>query len=374
MTSITIPNGVTSIGNNTFYGCSSLTSVIFGENSQLTSIGDWAFRACGSLTSIEIPSGVTSIGDSAFRACRSLTSIEIPSGVTYIGSSAFCDCSNLTSIEIPSGVTSIGTFAFSGCDSLTTIYYGGASILDWRNIEGIDNVPSSATIYYYSEEQPTTTGNYWHYVNGIPSKWEWGEQKIFHFETNGGNKIKDVIAAALTELPYPTKEGFHFAGWYDNPECTGSPITDLDLPYYNAEKTTFYANWMIDDGTMSKGLEIVNGMVVGIGVCKDTVLYISLPIAAEAFKNCSQITEVYLLDGCYFIGEKAFDSCSNLKSVYFQQTTMPEISSDVFASTWNSEMFIVFVPQDLYDEYAAVEDTYWQSSIVNADKLYPIEQ
>ena len=235
-------------------------------------------------------------------------------------------------------------------------------------------MPSSAVVYYYSEEKPTTTGNYWHYVNGIPSKWEWGELKTFHFETNGGNEIEDVIATALTELPYPTKEGFYFAGWYDNPECTGSPITDLDLPYYNAEKTTFYANWIIDDGTMSKGLEIANGMVVGIGVCKDTVLHISLPIAAEAFKNCSQITEVYLLDGCYFIGENAFDSCSNLKSVYFQQTTMPEISSDVFANTWDSTTFIVFVPQDLYDEYAAVEDTYWQQNIVDANKLYPIEQ
>ena len=388
---------VLKIGGSAFRYGSSLTNVIFGENSQLTSIGDWAFgdcssltsieipsgvtsigdgafSGCSSLTSIEIPSGVTSIGDGAFSGCSSLTSIEIPSGVTSIGDSVFRSCSSLTSIEIPSGVTSIGQWAFVFCDNLETIYYGGASILEWRNIEGVNEVPSSAVVYYYSEEKPTTTGNYWHYVNGIPSKWEWGELKTFHFETNGGNEIEDVIATALTELPYPTKEGFYFAGWYDNPECTGSPITDLDLPYYNAEKTTFYANWIIDDGTMSKGLEIANGMVVGIGVCKDTVLHISLPIAAEAFKNCSQITEVYLLDGCYFIGENAFDSCSNLKSVYFQQTTMPEISSDVFANTWDSTTFIVFVPQDLYDEYAAVEDTYWQQNIVDANKLYPIEQ
>ena len=53
---------------------------------------------------------------------------------------------------------------------------------------------------------------------------------------------------------------------------------------------------------------------------------------------------------------------------------MPEISSDVFANTWNATSFLVFVPQELYDEYAAVEDTYWQQYIVDANKLYPIEQ
>ena len=114
-------------------------------------------------------------------------------------------------------------------------------------------------------------------------------------------------------------------------------------------------------------------MIAGIGTCTDTVLHIYLPIAENAFKNCSQITEVYLYDGCTFIGKKAFDNCSNLKSVYFMQTSVPEISSDVFANTWNSTSFVVFVPQELYDEYAAVEDTYWQQYIVDAGKLYPME-
>ena len=96
-----------------------IKTVTIGDG--VTSIGDSAFRDCDSLTSIEIPSSVTSIGDSAFRDCDSLTSIELPSSMISIGNRAFSNCTGLTSIEIPSGVISIGDDAFSNCHSLTSI-------------------------------------------------------------------------------------------------------------------------------------------------------------------------------------------------------------------------------------------------------------
>ena len=87
----------------------------------VTSIGDYTFYACTSLTSISIPDGVTSIGNSVFQNCTSLTSISIPDGVTSIGNSAFQNCRSLTSISIPDGVTSIGSNTFNSCTSLTSI-------------------------------------------------------------------------------------------------------------------------------------------------------------------------------------------------------------------------------------------------------------
>ena len=119
LTSVVIGNSVTSIGYAAFYDCDSLTDVVIGNS--VTSIGIWTFGYCKSLTSIEIPDSVTNIGSSAFACCWYLTSIEIPNSVTSIGEGAFYKCSGLTSVEIGNSVTSIGYEAFSCCYSLTEI-------------------------------------------------------------------------------------------------------------------------------------------------------------------------------------------------------------------------------------------------------------
>ena len=117
--SITIPDSVTYIGESVFEDCSSLTSITIPNS--VTSIEYGAFAECSSLTSITIPESVTSIGNCAFQGCSSLTSVTIPDSITSIGWGAFLGCSSLTSITIPNSVTSIGEYAFYGCDSLTSI-------------------------------------------------------------------------------------------------------------------------------------------------------------------------------------------------------------------------------------------------------------
>ena len=178
LTSIEIPSSVTSIDYYAFYGCSGLTSIKIPNS--VTSIGSGAFSGCSSLTSIEIPSGVTSIGYSAFYGCSGLTSIVIPSNVASIGESAFSGCRSLTSIEIPSSVTSIGHSTFDGCSSLDIVYYGGVSQSEWDDISigSYNTYLTSATRYYYSENKPPLNedgtaydGNYWHYVDGVPTIW-----------------------------------------------------------------------------------------------------------------------------------------------------------------------------------------------------------
>ena len=119
LTRVIIGNGVTTIGKNAFYGCSSLTSVTIPNS--VTTIGEAVFRYCSHLTSVTIPNSVTTIGGWAFSGCSSLTSVNIPNSVTTIGESAFYGCSALTSVTIGNRVTTIGWNAFGGCSSLTSV-------------------------------------------------------------------------------------------------------------------------------------------------------------------------------------------------------------------------------------------------------------
>ena len=154
LTHISIPNTVTSIDDDAFYGCTGLTSITIPDS--VTSIGDYAFSGCTGLTSITIPDSVTSINQSAFSGCTGLTSITIPDSVTSIGGSAFEGCAGLTSITIPNSVTSIDYAAFYGCKGLTSITIpnsvtsiGGSAFSGCTGLTSI-TIPNSVTSIGYS--------------------------------------------------------------------------------------------------------------------------------------------------------------------------------------------------------------------------------
>ncbi|MDO4183396.1 MAG: leucine-rich repeat protein [Coriobacteriia bacterium] len=128
---ITIAEGVTSIGSSAFHGCTSLASVSIP--STVTSIGGSAFAGCTALASVDIPSSVTTIGGSAFSGCTSLAFVGIPEGVTRIGGHAFYDCTSLASVTIPASVTSIGYKAFQGCASLASFSVAENNTAYWSD-------------------------------------------------------------------------------------------------------------------------------------------------------------------------------------------------------------------------------------------------
>ena len=151
LTSVTIPDSVTRIGDSTFNGCYALPSITIPDS--VTSIDILAFWNCYSFTSVTIPNSVTSISAGLFDTCSGLTSVTIPDSVTSIGEFAFEECYSLASIKIPDSVTSIGAGAFVKCKSLTSVTIGNS----------VTSIGDLAIVYCYR----LTTINF----NGTTSQW-----------------------------------------------------------------------------------------------------------------------------------------------------------------------------------------------------------
>jgi hypothetical protein len=141
LTSVVIPNSVTTIAKEAFYACYKLTSVTIGNS--VTTIEEAAFNGCRVLETLTIPSSVTSIekgafagcgitslviedapvslGYNAFGTCKNLVSVDLGNNIKIIGANAFYDCDKLPSITIPNSVTEIGDWAFNWCDELMEV-------------------------------------------------------------------------------------------------------------------------------------------------------------------------------------------------------------------------------------------------------------
>ena len=291
LTSVTIPDSVTDIGGFAFSGCSGLTSFNVTPGNAcykaesgllLSKDGKVLVVVPGGLAGMTIPDGVTSIGDSAFYGCSRLTSVTIPDGVTSIGDYAFYDCSGLTRVTIPGSVKCIGYRVFENCSSLDIIYIPKACDI------GNNALPATATVHLYKPNQtvsfdvadgsvtssdmvvafaspygtlpvPKRTGyefNGWTYQGrSIISTTEvfalddhtliaqWTPRRYaVTFNENGGTGGKTVTQDYGTALAAPkvTREGYTFMGW--------SPSVPETVP---AADATYTAQWEINQYTVS---------------------------------------------------------------------------------------------------------------------------
>jgi hypothetical protein len=213
--SYTIPNSVTTIGDQAFNSCINLTNVIIG--SSVTTIGDQAFNSCISLANVTIGNGVTSIGNYAFNYCTSLANLTIPEGVTNIGNYAFNFCTLLASVTIPDSITSIEAGTFYACSSLTNVTIGA----------GVTNISFAAFGFCTSLVDIVIPGS----VNNIGA---YAFESCFNLERVyfygnapgivGWNIFNGASIPVVYYLPGTT-------GWDDFALLTGVPTTPWLLPY-----------------------------------------------------------------------------------------------------------------------------------------------
>ena len=258
--SIVIPSGVTELKNNVFYWCGELTEAELHDG--LESIGDHAFDDCRKLKSLDLPGTVTSIGEYAFYGCGSLTSINLPSRLTKLGSNAFRCCSKLTSLELPNCVTALRYYEFYNCTSLTSITIP-SSVKSINNnaffYTAITNISVDADNQNYSSE------------DGVLFSKDKTKLLIYPYGRKGSYTIPSYVTSIAEEAFYHNKG-----------------LTEITIP----------------------------SNVTDIG--------------QSAFRYCSALTNVIINNGLTKISYSMFDSCTNLQSV-----TIPSSVTQIDHSAFN---------------------------------------
>ena len=293
LTSVSIPDSVISIGNEAFDGCKGLTGISIPDS--VTSIGEKAFAYCTGLTGIIIPDSVISIGDSAFKGCTSLSSVTLPKKLKSIGNEMLYECSGLGSITIPDTVESIGYSAFFDCSSLTSV-----------------SIPDSV-ISIGEKAFAQCTG-----LTGInlPSKLK---------------SITDYLFSGCTSLSSITiPSGVSAIGSSAFENCTS--LTSIDIP---SSVTAIGAGAFARSGlisiTIPDGIETIDSDVFIDCVSLKTV---SLPASVTtignwAFNGCTSLESVTIPNGVTSIGWYAFYKCYSLACITIP-ASVTSIDSDAF--------------------------------------------
>ena len=265
LSSIVIPDSVTSIEQATFANCSSLSHIVIPNS--VTSIEKGAFSRCSSLSNIVIPNNVTSIEKGTFSGCSSLSNIFIPDSVTSIGDSAFSNCSSLSSISIPDNVTSIGNSAFSNCSSLSNIV-----------------IPDSVT-------------------------------------SIGDSAFNDCSSLKFISIPKSVIciNGNPFAGWIGKLECLSTNFIYEDDILYNKDKSK-----IISFRNQNIEAYVIPASVTSIGYSafknSSSLFNIVIPnsvtsIGNSTFSGCSSLSNIVIPDSVTSIGISAFSNCSSLSEI-----------------------------------------------------------
>ena len=340
ITSVVINSGVTSIGKSSFSNLS-LTSITIPNS--VTKIGDCAFMACSSMTNITIPNSITSIGRYAFYGCTNLTNITIPDSVTTIGQNAFEDCyftsDNFVNnskcqynrgetivdtdtdgfcikdnvlvkmrpnyaidvVSIPNGVIKIGDYAFEDCESLVNV-----TIPD-----SVTNIGQSAFIYCYGLTSVT-----------IPDSVTRIAKQTFYLCTNltniiipdsviniGESAFQYCTSLANITIPNTVKsigdDAFYSCyftsdSFVNNSKCQhnrGETIVDTDT-----------------DGFCIKGNILVN-MRPSYAIGEVSIPKNVTSIGESAFSRCTNLTSIIIPNNVTSIGSSAFMGCTSMTNV-----------------------------------------------------------
>ncbi len=306
LTSVKIPEGITSISGDTFYNCTNLETIEFP--STLTSIGVEAFNGCTALKSVEFPKSLVSIGNSAFGS-TALENIILPSSLTTIGNSAFWGCSQLATIEFAehSSLTSIGDYAFSYCTALKSVEFP-KSLVSIGNSAFGSTALENITFNYSSVDKFLTSS-----VEGFP---------YGCFGGDGSTNIKEIRVTNL---------------------INGQPMKNVLIPM-GMETIKDYAFWNdvnVESVTFPDGFKSIPAGAFRRTAIKALKMPASLEtIGDRAFEGCDMLEEITFNEGLKTIGERAFQRCTAIAGIVLPNS-VTEAGISAFAQCEDLESVVL---------------------------------
>ena len=333
--SVTIPDGVTIVGDSAFNGNTSLTAVVLPDS--VVTIGANAFQSCTGLTKAELSSKLEKIANYAFNNCKALKEIQIPETVTEIGIGAFQYCAGLTELTLPEGLQTIGESAFVGCSGLTRL-----AIPDGVQSVGINafhsiNAQLCCSMGSRAAEALSRVG-YDFYTETWKLRYTFDSDK----QVNGLRAERYLGSDAAVTLP----EGTTLIGGSAFKDCAF--ITSVTLP----EKLLSIGNYAFS-GCMGLTEIVIPDSVTTIGsyafsgctglteiVIPDSVTTID----SYAFSGCTGLTRVVLPAGLTAIPDWCFNNCEKLPGIAIPETVT---SIGSWAFCYCSELTAITLPQGL---------------------------
>ncbi|WP_269523011.1 leucine-rich repeat domain-containing protein [Coraliomargarita parva] len=311
--SITMPTTVTTIGAGAFSGCTQLN--INSLHDGIHSIGDYAFEHCNSIVTISLPDSVNTFGLGIFRGSKSLTAFEVPAGLSDVPATMFQDCSALQSIQFHPSVTGIGDYAFANCIALEEISFpDGLTMIGSYAFQGC--VGLSSLVF---PEGVTTFGNYaFDGCVGLSSIYFQGDAPL-----NYGSQVFPGYSEAPMVFYDAASTGFTMPTWNGMPVGGASGV--LGNLYYRLISDAVEITGLADDAGVVEIPSYINGFPVTSIASQafyrnSELLSIALPseiehIGDSAFYECERLNDLVLPENLKAIGELAFYGCDSLVHV-----------------------------------------------------------